>query len=127
LGVHGGGRTKYKLETRAAGPYKVLISGEGTFSRDIGGCPETVSGDHVTAAPGPPGDPQTLLQNIGVPQDVFVPERHQHTGKEFNWEAFVRHEVADDSTLRLWTRWWGYRPDEDTLELASGFDLRKMH
>jgi len=120
-------RTDYKLGTRAAGPYKVLSHGKGTFSLNIGGYPETVSIDHVTAAPGPPGDPQTLLQNFGVPQDIVVPEGHQHTGKEFVWEAFVGHEVADDGTLRLWTRWWGNHPEEDTLELASWFDLRKVH
>jgi len=39
----------------------------------------------------------------------------------------VGHEVSDDGTLRLWTRWWGYHPNEDTLELASRFDLRKVH
>jgi len=39
----------------------------------------------------------------------------------------VGHEVADKGTLRLWTRWWGYHPEEDTLELASRFDLRKVH
>jgi len=105
----------------------VLSRGERTFSLDIGGYPETVSSDHVTAVPGPPGDPQTLLQNLGVPQDIVVPGGHQHTGKEFVWEAFVGHEVADDGTLRLWTRWWGYHPDEDTLELASRFDKRKVH
>ena len=76
--VDGHARTKYKLGTRAAGPYKVLARGEGTFSLDIGGYPETVSSDHVTAAKGPPGDPRTLLQNLGVPQDVVVPEGHQH-------------------------------------------------
>ena len=120
-------RTKYQLGTRAAGPYKVLSRGEGTFSLNIGGYSETVSSDHVTAAPGPPGDPQTLLENLGVPQDIVVPERHQHTGKDFVWEAFVGHEVADDGSLRLLTRWWGYHPQEDTLELASRFDLRKVH
>ena len=125
--VDGHARTNYKLGTRAAGPYKVLARGEGTFSLDIGGYTETVSSDHVTAAPGPPGDPRTLLQNLGVPQDVVVPEGHQHTGKEFVWEAFVWHEVADVGTLPLWTRWWGYHPEEDTLELASRFDLRKVH
>jgi len=103
--VDGRARTKYKLGTRAAGPYKVLTRGEGTFSLDIGGYPERVSSDHVTAAPGPPGDPQTLLQNPRVPQDVVVLEGHQHTGKEFFWEAFVGHEVAEDGTLRQWTRW----------------------
>jgi len=120
--VDGHTRTKYKLGTRAAGPYKVLSRGEGTFSLDIDGYPKTVSSDHVTAAPGPPGDPQTLLQNLGVPQDIVVPEGHQHTGKEFVWEAFVGHEVADDGTLPL-----RYHPEEDTLELASRFDLRKVH
>jgi len=125
--VDGDTRTKYKLGTRAFGPYKVLSRGEGTFRLDICGYPETVSSDHVTATPGPPGDPQTLLQNLRVPQDILVPERHQHTGKELVWEAFVGHEVADDGTLRLWTRWWGYHPEEDTLELASRFDLRKVH
>jgi len=120
-------RTKYKLGTRAAGPYKVLSRGEGTFSLDIYWYSETVSSDHVTAAPGPPGDPQTLLQNLGVPQDIVVPEGHQHAGKEFVWEIFVGHEVAVDGTLRLWTRWWGYHPEEDTLELASRFVLRKVH
>jgi len=40
---------------------------------------------------------------------------------------FVGQEVSDDGTLRLWTRWWGYHPDEDTLEFASRFDLRKVH
>ena len=125
--VDGHARTKQQLGTRAAGPYKVLARGEGTFSLDIGGYPETVSSDHVTAAPGPPGDPRTLLKNLGEPQDVVVPEGHPHTGKELVWEAFVGHEVADDGTLRLWTRWQGYHPEEDTLELASRFDLRKVH
>jgi len=59
--VDGHARTMYKLGTRAAGTYKVLSSGEGAFSLDIGGYPETVSSDHVTAAPGPPGDPHPLL------------------------------------------------------------------
>jgi len=86
-----------------------------------------VSSDHVTAAPGPPGDPQTLLKNLRVPQDVVVPEGHQHTGKEFVWEAFVGNKVADDGTLRLWTGWWGYHPEEDTLKFASRFHLRKVH
>ena len=81
----------------------------------------------MTAAPGPPGDPQTLLQNLRVPQNILVPEGHQRTSKEFAWEAFVGLEVADDGTLRLWTRWWGYHPEEDPLELASRFDLRKVH
>ena len=125
--VDGDTRTKYKLGTRAAGPYKVLTRRDGTPSLDIGGYPETVSSDHVTAAQGPPGDRRTLPQSVGVPQDVVVPEGHQHTDKEFVWEAFVGHEVADDGTLRLWTRWWGYHPEEDTLELASRFDLRKVH
>jgi len=125
--VDGHARTKYKLGTLAAGPYKVLTCGEGTFSLDIGGYPETVSSDYATAAPGPPGDPRKLLQNFGVPQDVIVPEGHQHRGKEFVWEAFVGHEVADDGTLRLWTRWWGLHPEKDTLELTSRFDLRKVH
>mgnify|MGYP000008370137 CR=1 FL=1 len=97
-------RTKYKLGTRAAGPYHVLSRGEGTFSLDLGGHPETVSSEHMTAVPGPPGNPQTLLLNLGVPQDIVVPKGHQHTGKEFVWEAFVGHEVADDCTVRLWTR-----------------------
>jgi len=119
--------TKYKVGTRAAGPYKVLTRWAGTFSLDIGGYPETASSDHVTAAPGPPGDPRTLLQSLGVPQDCVAPEGHQRTGKEFVWEAIVGHEVAVDGTLRLWTRWWGYHPEEDTLELASRFDLRKVH
>jgi len=74
--VDGHTRTKYKIGTRAAGPYKVLSRGEGTFLLDIDGYPETVSSDHVTAAPGPPGDPQTLLQNFGKPQDIVVPEGH---------------------------------------------------
>ena len=125
--VDGHARTKHKLETRAAGPHKVLSRGEGTFSLDTGGYPETVSSDHVTAAPNLPGDPQKLIQSLGVPQDVVEPEGQQHTGKEFVWEAFVGHEVADDGMLRLRTRWWGYHPDEDTLELASRLDLRKVH
>ena len=94
----------------------MLSRGERTFSFDKGGYPETVSSDHVTATPGPPGDPQTLLQNLGVPQDIVVPERHQHNSEKFVWEAFVGHEVADDGTLRLWTRWWGYHSEVDTLE-----------
>ena len=103
--VDGHTRTHNKLGTRAAGPYKVLSRGEGTFSLDIGGYPERASIDHVTAAPGPPRDSQTSLQNLGVPQDIVVPEGHQHTGKEFVCESFVGHEVANDGTLRLWTRW----------------------
>jgi len=71
--VDGHARTKYDLGTRAAGPYKVLSRGEGTFSLDIGGYPETVSSDHVTAAPGPPGDPQTLLQTSGYPKTLWSP------------------------------------------------------
>jgi len=102
--VDGHTRTKYKLGTRAAGPCKVLSRGEGTFSLDIGGYPETVSSDHVTAAPGPPGNPQTLLQNLCVRQDNVFPKGHQHTGKKLVWEAFVGHEVADDGTLRRRTR-----------------------
>jgi len=86
-----------------------------------------VSSDHVSAAPGPPGDPETLLQSLGVPQNVVVPEGHQHTSKEIVWEAFVGHGVESDGTLRLWTRWCGYHPEEDTLELASRFDLRKVY
>jgi len=63
----GHARTKHKLWTRAAGPHKELSRGEGTFSLDIGGYPETVSSDHVTAAPDPLGDPQKLIQDLGVP------------------------------------------------------------
>ena len=37
--VDGHARTKYKLGTRAAGPYKVLARGEGTFSLDIASLP----------------------------------------------------------------------------------------
>ena len=33
----------------------------------------------------------------------------------------------DDGTLRLGTHWWGYHPEEDTPELASRLDLRKVH
>ena len=82
---HGHARAKYKPGTSAAGLYEVLVRREGIFSLGIGGCPETVSRDHVTAAPGPTEDPQTLLQNFGVPQDVLVSKGHQHTGKEFVW------------------------------------------
>ena len=57
----------------------------------------------------------------------MVPEGHHYTGKALVWEAFVGHEVADDGTLRLWTRWCGYHPEEDTLELASRFELRKVN
>jgi len=124
--VDGHARTKYKLGTRAAGPYNVLTRGEGTFSLDMGGYPEPVYSDHVTAAPGPPGDPRTLLQGLRVPQDVVVPEGHQHTGKMLVWEALVGHEVADDGTLGLCTRLSGSHPEKDTLELASRFDLRKV-
>ena len=105
----------------------MLIPGEGTFSLDVGGYPETVGSDHVTSAPVPPGDPQTLLQNLGVPQDVVVPEGHQHTKNEFVWEAIVVHEVAEDGTLRFWTHWWGYHHGQDTVKLARRFDLRKVH
>ena len=35
--VDGHARTTHKLGTRAAGPYKVLARGEGTFSLDIRG------------------------------------------------------------------------------------------
>jgi len=104
-----------------------VFRGEGTLSLNIGGYPETANSDHVTAAQGPPGDAQTLLQNLGVPQDIVVPEGHQHTGKSFVWGAFVGHKVADVGTLRLWTRWWGSHLEKDTLELASRFDLRKVH
>jgi len=104
LFVDGRMRTEYQLGTREAGPYKVLSRGEGTFSLDIDGNPETVRSDHVTAAPGSPGDPQTLQKNLGVPQDIVVSEGHQHTGKEFVWEALVGHEVTDGGRLRLWTR-----------------------
>jgi len=76
--VDGNARTKYKLGTRAAGPYKVSSRGERKFSLDIGGYPETVSSDHVTAAPGPPGDPQTLLQNLGVPRCCGPRETPEH-------------------------------------------------
>jgi len=82
-------RTKHKLGTHTAGPHKVLSRGERTFSLDIGGYPEPVSSDHVTAAPDPLGDPQKLIQTLGMPQDVVVPEGHQHTVKEIVWEAFV--------------------------------------
>ena len=68
--VDGRARTKYELKTRAARPYKVLSRGEGTFSSYIGGYPETVSSDHVAAAPGPPGDPQTLIHNLKIPQEA---------------------------------------------------------
>jgi len=120
-------RTKHKLGTHAARPHDVLSRGEGKFSFDIGGYPETVSSDHVTATPEPLGDPKKLIQHPCVPQDVVVPKGHQHTGKEFVWEALVGQEVADNDTLRLWTHCRGYHPDEDTLELASWFDLRKVH
>jgi len=80
--VDGHARTKNKLGTHEAGPHKVPSIGEGTLSLDIGGYSETVSSDHVTPAPDPQGDPQKLIQNLGVPQDVVVPERHQNTGKE---------------------------------------------
>ena len=120
-------RTQHKLETHAAGPHKVISRGEGTFSLDIGGYPETVSSNHVTAGPDPLGDPQKLIQNLGVPRDDVEPEGHEQTGKELVWEAFVGHEVADDGMRRMWTRWWDYHPDEDTPELERRFDLRKGH
>ena len=86
-----------------------------------------MSSDHVTAAPNPLGDPQKLIRDFGVPSNVSVPENLKRTGKEFDWEALVVHEVAEYGTLRLWTRWWGYHADEDTLELSSLFHLRKVH
>ena len=103
--VDGQARTMHKLGTHAAGPTKILSSGESTFSLNIGGFPETVSSDHVTAAPDRLGDPQKHIQDLGVPHDILVPEMHQHKSKEIVWEAFVSHEVADDCTLLLWTRW----------------------
>jgi len=50
--VDGHTRTKYKLGTRAAGPYKVLSRGDGTFSLDIDVYPESVSRDHRRARRG---------------------------------------------------------------------------
>jgi len=111
--VNGHARTKHTLGTHAAGPQEVLIPGKATFSLDVSGYPETVRSAHVTAEPDPLWDPQNLIQTFSVPQVVVVPERHLHTGKEVAWEAFVRQEVSDDGTLRLWTRKWGYHPDED--------------
>jgi len=125
--VEGHARTKHKLRTHAAGPHKVLSRRKGTFSLDIGGYPETVKSDHVTAAADPLGDPKKLIQNLGVPRGVVVPKGPQHTGKEFSWEALVGHEVSDHGTLRLRTRWRGCYPDEDTLDLASRFDVRGAH
>jgi len=101
LCVDGFARKNYMLGTRAAGPYKVLSRVEGTFSLDIGGYFETVSSDHVTAAPGPRGDPHTLLRNLRAPQDILVFDAHQHKIKKPVWEAFLGHEAADDGTLRL--------------------------
>jgi len=64
--VDGHTQPEYKLGTGACGPCKVLSRREATFSWGIGGYPETLSSDPMTAASGPPGDPQTLLQNVGV-------------------------------------------------------------
>jgi len=99
--VDGYTRTRHKLGTHAAGPHKVICRGEDTLSLEIGGYPETVSSDHVTAAPDPLGDLQKLIQNLCVPEDDVEPEGHHKTGKELVWEAFVGHEVANNGTLRL--------------------------
>jgi len=98
--VDGHARTVYKLGTCAIGPYEVFSRREGTLSVSIGEYPESVREDHVSAPPGPPGDPKTFLQNLEIPQNVVVAEEHQHTGKELVWKVFVGHEVAHDGMLR---------------------------
>jgi len=50
------------------------------------------------------GERPPYMRDVGVPQDVFVPERHEHTGKEIFWKALVTHVVTDGGTIRLWTR-----------------------
>jgi len=89
-------------------PTRSYPAGDRTFSLNMCGYLEAVSSDHATAAPDPLGDPQKLIQILSMPQNVVRPEGHQHTGKEFFWEAFVGHYVSEDGTLRLWTGWWGY-------------------
>jgi len=124
--LDGNAKAKQKLGTRAVGPHKVLARGVGTFKLDVGGYPETVSIDRVTAAPEPYGDIQEFIKSRGPPQDSVVPGAHQDTGREYVWEAFLGHEVAEDGTLLLRTRWWGYEADKDTLEPAQRFDRRKV-
>jgi len=71
--VDGHTRTKYKLGTRAAWPYKVLSRGEGTFSMDICGNPETVSRDRVTAALGPRGIRRRSCRTSGYRKTSWSP------------------------------------------------------
>lgn len=124
--IDGHFKVKQKLGTHAKGPYEVLSRDEHTVTLDVEGYPDRVSCDHVVAAPTPGGDLQELLRVRGNPQEVVVPDGHEATGKEFIWECFVGHEYDAEGRLRLWTRWWGYHPDEDTLELPSKFDRRKV-
>lgn len=124
--VDGHAKSKQKLGTHSTGPFEVLGRDGHTITIDVDGYPDRVSSDHVVSASQPTGDLHELLRTRAPPQEAVVPDGHRSTGKEFVWESFVGHELDGDGNLRLWTRWWGYHPDEDTLEDADKFDARKV-
>jgi len=68
-------------------------------------------------------------QSTGVALLEFVsPERVRGLSVE-RMVGYPTSEETDGSprAIRLWTRWWGYHPEEDTHESSSRFDLRKVH
>ena len=75
LFVGGHTNTKEKLGTHVVGPHKVLGRGNKTFWLDIGDYPETVSRDHVTAAPDMAGDIQNSCSTMGRSQILWSPRR----------------------------------------------------
>jgi len=89
--VDGHARMTNELGTRAAGTRNVPSRGEDIFSLDIGGYPETLSRDPVTAATDPLGDPRKLIHKHVGPQDAVVPGNNQHTG-----EATARKRTPRD-------------------------------
>jgi len=71
--VDGHTRTKYKLGTRAAGPYKALSRGDGTFALHMGRYPETVSSDHVRRCLARRGIRRRFCRTSGYPKTSWSP------------------------------------------------------
>ena len=69
----------YKQGTRAAGPYKLLSRGEGTFSLDIGGYPETVS-SNLRGLRGTRGRRRWLVTPVNPLMGISPALRHPRVG-----------------------------------------------
>lgn len=110
-----------KLQSRTTGPFRVVSEQKDTIAIDEEGIPNRVSIDRITHAPLTATQLQQSVTSARPDLDVTgndTPKaaRPTDTNKdEYVVDRIVRH-IGKGDTLRYVVRWYGYGPQDDTIE-----------